>query len=264
MSSPTFQIFSSLRYDPSLPSLVNTSPPTSYNHTTPSPLYMLDLHRDRLLRAATHWDWSPAISTLSGPLGLQRLAAAIHQHLPTTTPPAPLRVRVAVSPDGSMDVTTSPVPETPLGNLFPSHLPPPSSPDDTNNTTPSKTNPYDILIADLTTPRSEFTHFKTTIRSVYDSARQRASITLTSTREVLLVNAADGSLMEGSTTTPYLWRDGGWVTPRVSRGFSEEEGSGGQDGTTRRWALERYVTYLCLGFVVLGSDGLTFVVLGGW
>lgn len=245
MSSPNFQIFSSLRYDPSLPSLINTAPPptTSYNHTTPSPLYMLDLHRDRLLRAATHWDWSPAISTLSGPLGLRRLAAAIHQELPTP-PGQPLRVRVAVSPDGSMDVTTSPVPETSLGNLFPARLPPPGSPDSNsnNNNTPSKTTTrYDVVIADLTTPRSEFTHFKTTIRSVYDTARERASVTLTSTKEVLLVNSADGSLMEGSTTTPYLWRDGGWVTPRVSRGFSDVEGSGGQDGTSRRWALERYV-----------------------
>lgn len=259
---PTFQIFSSLRYDPSLPSLINTAPPpTSYNHTTPSPLYMLDLHRDRILRAATHWHWNPAISALSGPHGLERLAAAIHQELPTTT--RPLRVRVAVSPDGSMDVTTSPIPETSLGNLFPAHLPPPDSPDNgDNNTTPSKTTtPYDVVVADVGTPRSEFTHFKTTVRDVYDTARQRAAVTLTSTREVLLVNVADGSLMEGSTTTPYLWRAGGWVTPRVSRGFSAVEGSGGQDGTTRRWALERYV-WDCRA-LCWGVRGLTCLV-GGW
>ena len=42
-----------------------------------------------------------------------------------------------------------------------------------------------------------------------------------------------GEVMEGTLTTPYFWREGGWVTPR--------EGCGGNRGTTRRWALERGV-----------------------
>lgn len=50
-------------------------------------------------------------------------------------------------------------------------------------------------------------------------------------REVLLVSVKDGAIMEGSLTSPFFWRDGGWVTP--------ETGCGGQIGTTRRWALEK-------------------------
>ncbi|KAK1828371.1 aminotransferase [Podospora conica] len=245
--SPNFQIFSSLRHDPSLPSVFGTAPPeTSWNHAAPSPLYMLDFHRDRMLRAATHWKWHSAIELLHGPAGLERLASAIHQEIAKdlNPHPGPLKVRVAISPDGTMDLTTAPVPETALGNLFPSHLPSPHSPDSTTTNdphTPTRATPYEVVISPSGTPRSEFTHFKTTVREAYDAARQLADVSLTSKREVLLVNQADGSLMEGSTTTPYLWRGGRWVTPPVSRGFSAVDGSGGQDGTTRRWALERGV-----------------------
>ena len=41
----------------------------------------------------------------------------------------------------------------------------------------------------------------------------------------------DGDIMEGSLTTPYFWRGGAWVTPKAE--------SGGNLGTTRRWAVER-------------------------
>jgi hypothetical protein len=74
---------------------------------------------------------------------------------------------------------------------------------------------------------------------MYNMARQRAHINLPDKKEVLLVNEDDGSIMEGSMTTPYFWRDGRWVTPPVSQRYSPKSGSGGQDGTSRRWALER-------------------------
>ena len=74
---------------------------------------------------------------------------------------------------------------------------------------------------------------------MYDAARERANIRPGVMKEVLVVNRDDQSVMEGSTTTPYFWRDGRWVTPPVSAKFSWKDGSGGQDGTSRRWALER-------------------------
>jgi 4-amino-4-deoxychorismate lyase len=48
--------------------------------------------------------------------------------------------------------------------------------------------------------------------------------------EVLLHNPS-GEITEGSTTTPYFYRGGKWVTPPV---HAEH---GGQRGTTRRWAI---------------------------
>ncbi|KAG7289680.1 hypothetical protein NEMBOFW57_006056 [Staphylotrichum longicolle] len=101
---------------------------------------------------------------------------------------------------------------------------------------------WEILVDSSKTARSEHTHFKTTHRPPYDGARQRAQISLPDKKEVLIVNEADGSVMEGSVTTPYFWRKGRWVTPAVSKTFSHEDGNGGQNGTSRRWALERYVS----------------------
>ncbi|SPQ21000.1 e9cf3065-90ff-48b7-9078-acd988178954 [Thermothielavioides terrestris] len=80
---------------------------------------------------------------------------------------------------------------------------------------------------------------RTTKRAVYDGARQRAQISLADKKEVLIVNEADGTVMEGSTTTPYFWREGRWVTPAVNMEDKSEKGAGGQNGTSRRWALEK-------------------------
>lgn len=75
---------------------------------------------------------------------------------------------------------------------------------------------------------------------MYDAARKRAHIDVPSAKqEVLLVNVMDGSIMEGSITTPYFFRNGRWVTPPVKAWYEAGADSGGNDGTSRRWALER-------------------------
>jgi 4-amino-4-deoxychorismate lyase len=51
------------------------------------------------------------------------------------------------------------------------------------------------------------------------------------TLKVLIISTKDGEIMEGSLTSVYFFRDGKWTTPPVE--------SGGQVGTTRRWALEK-------------------------
>ncbi|KAK0651545.1 aspartic peptidase domain-containing protein [Cercophora newfieldiana] len=238
-----FQFFSSLRYDPSLRDVPNSSfTHAGWNHINTSPLYMLDYHRDRMLRAATYWGWSEAIATLSGDAGLKQLETFILRNIGDESQQTPLRVKVTVSKDGNMSVITGPVPQTTLSNLYPQRFPAPGHPfDDTaaESHLPSKTPEYEVVIADLRTRPSEYTHFKTTKREMYDTARERAHINLLDKKEVLIINEEDGSIMEGSTTTPYLWRDGKWVTPIVSRDYRPKSDSGGQDGTSRRWALER-------------------------
>ncbi|KAJ4302320.1 hypothetical protein N0V88_002464 [Collariella sp. IMI 366227] len=101
---------------------------------------------------------------------------------------------------------------------------------------------YEILVDSSKTTWSDHSHFKTTKRIAYDAARQRARINLPDLKEVLIVDEADGAVMEGSTTTPYFWREGGWVTPAVKE-YHANQGSGGQNGTSRRWALERCVNF---------------------
>ncbi|EEU45440.1 uncharacterized protein NECHADRAFT_40658 [Fusarium vanettenii 77-13-4] len=234
--SDEFSLFTSLRYDPKLQKLRQQGlNGKGWNFENESPLYMLDFHRDRLLRAATHWNWQPAIDRLSGVSGLQSLAQLINEAV-KSPPGTPLRLRIVVSREGDIKVEKFNVPETPLENLLPSRLPVPSSASLADEPTKSPT--YTLLVDQTSTLRSEYTHFKTTKRAMYDAAGQRAGVSPTDLAEVLVINQDDGSVMEGTRTTPYFWRDGRWVTPPISAKFSWDEGSGGQDGTSRRWALE--------------------------
>ncbi|CAD6444352.1 e7948746-6a94-4d45-8773-0ee44f9a9d14-CDS [Sclerotinia trifoliorum] len=255
---PTFQLFTSLRYDPILlqsPLNIQSWPLPS---PTPCPFYMLPYHRDRLQQAATHFSWPIAINAISGPDGFQNLLTTLSKTIDTSSP-TPLRVRVVLDHRGNLTVESNPVPAVSLSNLFPTRLPPPSTLSHptpqasispltggaltlgTTDLLPSEplksfnsSTPYTIIPdPSLTTP-SPYTSFKTTSRTMYDTARSRAQIhTFTEPKEVLLVSP-NGEIMEGSLTTPFFYRDGKWVTP--------SEGCGGQIGTTRRWALEKGIS----------------------
>ncbi|RSL93415.1 hypothetical protein CEP52_013287 [Fusarium oligoseptatum] len=235
--SEEFSLFTSMRYDPKLEKLQQQGlNGEGWNFDNESSLYMLDFHRDRLLRAATHWNWQPAIDRLSGVSGLQSLAQLIGEAI-GSPPGTPLRLRIVVSRERDIKVEKFNVPEAPLENLLPRRLPVPSS--GSSSDEPKKSPNYTLLVDQASTSRSEYTHFKTTKRAMYDAASQRAGISPADLAEVLIINQDDGSVMEGTRTTPYFWRDGRWVTPPISSKFSWDEGSGGQDGTSRRWALER-------------------------
>ncbi|KAK0727075.1 putative 4-amino-4-deoxychorismate protein [Lasiosphaeria miniovina] len=245
-----FQLFSSLRYDAALLQVADSPLNDSgWNRVNKSPFYMLDFHRDRMLRAATHWGWDAAVEALSGDAGLQRLEEALAGAIGEKQS-APLRVRVVISEQGAIEIVTGKVLETTLSNLYPAKLPVPgeaptgpSEPNSRQTTTPSKVPTYEVVVDESGTARSEYTHFKTTKRAMYDVARQRARISPTDAKEVLIVYDVDGHVMEGSTTTPYFWRGGRWVTPAVSSQYSLDSGSGGQDGTTRRWILEKGLAF---------------------
>lgn len=243
MADNDFQLFSSLRYDPLLLQVpARGLSHAGWNWTNPSPLYMLDYHRDRMLRAATHWGWDAAVKVLSGEAGLARLADSILRSVGEGQP-SPMRVKVSIAKDGQLGITCGRAAETSLANLFPEAFPAPNEPPNgvPGGSIPGKSPEYQVLVDGLRSARSEHTHFKTTKRAVYDGARRRAQIELPDQKEVLIVNETNGAVMEGSIATPYFWRGGRWVTPAVSKEYSTYQGNGGQDGTSRRWALERYV-----------------------
>ena len=243
-----FHLFTSLRFDLSLLQLVGSQTDgLGWNSTKLSPYYMLDYHRDRMLRAASYWHWDKAVAAIDGTEGLARLESFITGQLVKDTSDSPRRVKVLLSQEGQLDLESSVVPETSLANLFPQQL---VGPSDHSSADGQETRlgqlrlspPYVVHLDDRPTRRSEYTHYKTTKRDMYDQARTRAGLKPTdATQEVLIVDEATGSIMEGSLTTPYFLRGGRWVTPPVAEKFSTDDGSGGQDGTTRRWALERGV-----------------------
>lgn len=248
-----FQLFTSLRYDRTLLPLRDIHPhDLGWNTEKPSPLYMLDYHQWRMLEAAKHWGWTKAAEAIQGPEGLARLEAFVFDQLPPgdLSNPQALRVKILLSQEGELRLESSVVPPASLANLFPDQLPAPDDTEDPRSPMDMHLGPlllsplYDIYLDRKVTPRSDFTHYKTTRREMYDEARQRAGLKPTdATKEVLVVNQDTGLIMEGSLTTPYFWRGGRWVTPPVSSTFSTGDGSGGQSGTTRRWALERDLAY---------------------
>ncbi|KAJ2989992.1 hypothetical protein NUW58_g3177 [Xylaria curta] len=239
------QLFTTIRCDPKLLKAADQGFSDIGWNQTPSPFYMLDLHRDRMLKAAIHWRWDTAVRTLEGREGIKTLEHFLRTNV-TDADGTPYQAKVLIGQEGVLSLVKKPTGPANLNNLFPSSLPAPSGQAARDSpavgTAPERNFEFEILVDKHTTPKSQFTHFKTTHRPMYEEARHRAGIlNLTDKKEVLLVNSEDGSIMEGSITTPHFWRNGRWVTPPIPREFDMARGSGGNYGTSRRWALERNI-----------------------
>ncbi|KAI0870332.1 putative 4-amino-4-deoxychorismate protein [Hypoxylon argillaceum] len=237
------QLFTTIRCDLELLKVPDQGFTNAGWNQNPSPFYMLDFHRDRMLRAAIYWGWDAAVKRLKGDDGLQALETLLRTNV-TEVADSPYRAKILIGRDGVLSVLKGPTGPIHLNNLFPSCLPAPlghvAKDCLERDRVPERSFEFQVLIDRQSTTKSEFTHFKTTHRPMYEEARYRATILdATDKREVLLVNNDDGSIMEGSITTPYFWKNGRWVTPPVPSEFNIAQGSGGNNGTTRRWALEK-------------------------
>ncbi|PBP15424.1 aminodeoxychorismate lyase [Diplocarpon rosae] len=244
---PDFQLFSSLRYDRLIVPLGVDAEAWHGESTSLSPFYMLPYHRDRILQAAEYFGWTRAAEAIRDTAGLQRLLKQLTEDIDTHSP-TPLRLKMLLSYDGAITVESRPCPAVPRWALYPPRIPLPShvgagqaqgssrtggiSLQDLGDGNMPTSQPWDVIPDTARTTPSPYTRYKTTSRDAYDAARERVGIKdVTEKREVVLVSERDGELMEGSLTTVFFWRRGKWVTPHVS--------SGGQLGTTRRWALEQ-------------------------
>lgn len=215
--SETFEIISSLRYDPALPDVISHNV-HGYPDPADSPYYLLAHHRDRLESAARHFGWNKALDWLQQ--DLKSFEKFLYDSIPDKKQPWRLRIAVSCNGDGSVDVN-------PTAAIDPANLLVPSL----HSSEPSPI--WRVYIDTEATTPSGFTTHKTTARDDYTAARLRAGISSPAeTAEVLVVNP-DGEIMEGSITTPYFRRrvsEGpAWCTPPLA--------SGGNDGTTRRYAL---------------------------
>ena len=248
MAVPNFQLFTSLRYDPLLTSLPINTELWDQENQGPSPFYILPFHRDRMLQAAEHFGWTEAADAIRGPAGLAHLLNKLNEAVSTQSPD-PLRVRILLSHDGSIVVESSPAAPVIEANLYPKRIPPPKgvtqmkvSPrtggaltvgdGDAVHGDPPMVEAWEVVSDTVRTKPSPYTSFKTTNRDMYTNARGRAGIKdLAEKKEVLIISEENGEIMEGSLTSVFFWREGKWTTPPVS--------SGGQIGTTRRWALAK-------------------------
>lgn len=226
-----FCVFTTVRWDPMLTASAEN---TAASCHTPCPIYMLEHHWTRLQVAK----WSTSFARSSPAELLRQLLVAVQQWLlknPGAKPEA-LRLKHRVFADSRTITDISPVPRIPMSQLFPDTLGLPPDPP------PSQE--WEVCLNDIPTEVSETTMYKTSERHFYDRARHVAGIqSYTERREVLLFNP-EHEVMDGSISSAYFWRNGQWVTPQSI--------SGGQQGTTRRWALQKK---LCVEDAV-SVDGL--------
>lgn len=240
MAEPDFQLFTTIRYDP----LLVTYPVDSHlaftaAKTSPrgSPFYMLNYHRDRLLRSSVYFGWVQAIKVIEGEEGMEYFRSKLEdeillQNLGDGLSCLPLRVKVILSYNGSFTIEKALTSPVKFKNLYPdclSEIAEINTESEPSGNT-SSTKIYSLELSQIQTQPTVHTRHKTTHRFHYDLARERAGLKgMLEPREVLLLNSR-GEISEGSITTIYFKRFGVWVTPCLE--------SGGQDGTTRRWALD--------------------------
>ncbi|KAI1933305.1 Aminodeoxychorismate lyase [Ophidiomyces ophidiicola] len=236
-ASPNFQIITTLRYDPVLA-------------VQGSGYYLLPYHYDRLLSAATDFQWTQAITTLQE-RGQEGLLDMLDGETPSQL--QPWRIRVLVNQHGNITSEFAPLEARASDILLPTLS------NDSHSFNQGHPPPAWVLRLDSKfTPPSRFTRHKTTNREAYNVSRERAGINSPQQTVEVLIYSPTGEVMEGSITTPYFKRsrrqpgdrevesglEDVWVTPPLS--------SGGNAGTTRRYALAQG---LCVEEVV-GIDDL--------
>ncbi|KAI4155636.1 MAG: hypothetical protein L6R39_001203 [Caloplaca ligustica] len=234
-----FDILTSIRADHALALNSKNTLLSCGTACAPSPFYMLQYHRDRMLKAVKELEWTKAYDALLGIRGLSRLRAVLLDYLANLpelkNQPQPLKLRVAINPQSHISVTSTPLPiPSCLSSLAFALFPPVLSPLPPRVDHPLPRYNWRVFISPIPVSPSLFTRHKTTNRSVYDEARSFIPTLPPSDVpkrlcEVLLINH-EKEVMEGSITTPYFWRGGQWVTPPLA--------AGGNWGTTRRYALE--------------------------
>ena len=229
--SQSFQIISSLRYDPALPYVVAQQAADSYPRPL-TPYYLLPYHQDRLANAARQFNWQNALFYLEK--DLDKFHSTLDSFIPDRTKPWRLRIVIEnkATPTAGLTVEANPTPPIDPHQLL---LP-------LAGTHSAQASVWRVYVDSQPTVPSAFTTHKTTAREYYTAARHRAGIMSPQEQaEVLVVNPA-AEVMEGSITTPYFRRRGPpasgsdgdnsgpeWVTPPLE--------SGGNAGTTRRYAL---------------------------
>ena len=217
-------IFATVRYDPIL---MNSPENTAASFNRRCPFYLLEHQWTRLQVAnwcTSFYRQGEQSNATGGPSNfLYGLLSAVKRWQETHPDEhyESLRIKIRSYISGRVTTEIWPLVRLPLERLFVSTF---GVPDQLPKSE------WVIVMDSEPTEATESTMYKTSDRFPYGRARAMAGIpTLTTLKEVLLYNL-ENEILDGSTSTPYFYRDGRWVTPASA--------SGGLQGTTRRWALE--------------------------
>lgn len=218
--SASFEILSTIRYDP----LIVNKAPKSPLELTPRVFFLWDLHMRRLQVTLDYFHHiepekvksqhklsakdsqvtlDEASFEVNGDFILQQIKDAFVEA--NVSVEKPLKIRLLTSLDGEVKIELHPTPERPnlmlgLSENYPKEL------------------RYDIYVDKTPVYISPFTSFKTTKRDVYNDARKRALPGKSALEEVLLINSSN-ELMEGSIfNVAAELVDGSLVTPPLRSG----------------------------------------------
>lgn len=196
----SFQLLSTIRYDPSL----TETPPLLPSDISNDNFYLLELHLRRLKYTLEYFCLqydSVKMLELCENFVLKKLIEAIAKSGKDYLKPYKLRLLVRLNGEVTIEVHDTPVITDLTGSMAESAEP-----------------TFDLYISKLPVPISPYTSFKTTVRSHYSEARES---TLPGKRvgkeEVLLYNF-QGLLTEGSITNVAVRHGDRWITPMLSSG----------------------------------------------
>jgi len=234
-------VFTTLRYDSALHGSFQNCRLSSESASRPTGWYMFQFHLERLRASAAQFDCvqpSPNTDHLAAlDRKLEEQLLTRHEPVKGDIADPAWRVRLVLDSMGGIQIDqVKPVASLPCSVLYPDTFDPPSQLGDTL---------YELFLCPHPTTPSSFTRHKTARRNVYTAARVACNLSAEPTAdpvEVLMWNP-DGELMEGSLTSVYCRRNGHWVTPATK--------CGGNEGTTRRWAMEME---LCTEGVIMVDD----------
>ncbi|KHJ31085.1 putative aminodeoxychorismate lyase protein [Erysiphe necator] len=224
-----FQLFTSLRYDPSH-SFRESSPDLGSGFEV---FYMPFYHHKRLLQACKFFGWSKATAKIEDSKeflsDIEKFVT--FQLIEDHDISSPLRLKLIVYKDGKIVYKGEPTPSIDVRNLYPLNL----SDLLYTHKIECSSHTYKLYVSRQKIHPGSHTRIKTTFRQPYHLAQGEVGILhKLGDNEVLLTNHS-GEIMEGSYTSVYFRRNGQWITPSIE--------AGGQDGTTRKWALDQ-------GFVI--------------
>lgn len=219
-----FLIFTSIRYEP-----------TASDNAVNFPHYLLPFHLARLCAAAAAFNLVNVQEVLADEkAALSLLRTTVDNAVPDKT--KPWRVNVRFTPDAQITASTTPLP--PLKNNIMSLPDTKSLPQFLQKEAHRRGLPHwDVVVDSQPTPASPFTGHKTSVREMYNAARERANlVSYDEPREILLWNE-NGEVTEGSITTVYLWREASGTGAR--RLVTPPLRCGPNASSTRRYALSK-------------------------
>ncbi|PPQ79413.1 hypothetical protein CVT25_002683 [Psilocybe cyanescens] len=230
-----YQLLTSTRYDPYLTSLAWNN-----DKNGPSPFFLLPLHLERLISAAETHNWFYAKSLLRYEyLKASCLDAILEQRIRGHTSTA-YRLRITVTKEGRIAAAATPLAQSLSSDptMVPSH--------ETIDDNESLHGPaVKVYIDKEQTEPSVFTETKTTIRDLYEHAKERNEEQWKDEpKEVcwdVLLHNSDSQIMETTIFSVSFYRASKWITPSTN--------SGCLPGVMRKWLLRN-------GHICEDTDGI--------